>query len=131
MKKNYILAFLLILGAIIYLGVSALKEDKVYFLKVSEAVAMGLDKIDQARLFGLVEAKDFKQSKSKLEVNFLLADKENKEKVIPVYYQGALPDTFKPGVEVIVEGKMNHQSNIFDATLIMTKCPSKYKKKNN
>lgn len=130
MKKQYIIAFLLILGAIGYLAFSALKEDKVYFLKVSEALAMGVEQIKQARLFGVVEAKDFYQSKDHLEVRFLLGDKENKKEFIKVYYKGALPDTFKPGVEVIVEGKMEPSSKTFMASLIMTKCPSKYKKKN-
>jgi cytochrome c-type biogenesis protein CcmE len=45
-----------------------------------------------------------------------------------VDYAGAVPDTFKPGAEVIVEGGMKPASGIFKAGTLMTKCPSKYEK---
>jgi len=127
MKKSYILAFCLIFGAIGYLAFATIQENKVYFLNVSEALAMGKNKIKQARLFGLVSKRDFHKTKGGLEVSFLLMDKKNPQEIIPVFYQGALPDTFKPGVEVIVEGKMDKDK--FIASSIITKCPSKYKKK--
>jgi len=40
-----------------------------------------------------------------------------------------VPDTFKPGAEVIVEGRME-QGGAFNAKTLMTKCPSKYQKEN-
>ena len=45
-----------------------------------------------------------------------------------VSYRGAVPDTFKPGAEVIVEGGMSDRH--FAARTLMTKCPSKYQKEN-
>jgi cytochrome c-type biogenesis protein CcmE len=45
-----------------------------------------------------------------------------------VDYSGAVPDTFKPGVEVIVEGGMQPEAGVFKASTLMTKCPSKYEK---
>ena len=45
-----------------------------------------------------------------------------------VSYRGAVPDTFKPGAEVIVEGGMAGPQ--FAARTLMTKCPSKYQKEN-
>ena len=45
-------------------------------------------------------------------------------------YSGAVPDTFKPGVEVIVEGGLDASGGVFNATTLMTKCPSKYQKQN-
>jgi cytochrome c-type biogenesis protein CcmE len=45
-----------------------------------------------------------------------------------VEYRGAVPDTFKPGAEVIVEGRFNKQSGVFSASTLITKCPSKYEK---
>ncbi|WP_456325358.1 cytochrome c maturation protein CcmE [Desulfonauticus submarinus] len=127
MKKNYIFAFILILGAIFYLAFSTLSENKVYFVTVSEALNMGLDKLNQARLFGIVGKKGLKRSHGGLETFFYLLDRTDKHKSIPVFYKGALSDTFKPGVEVIVEGRMKPE--YFQASLIITKCPSKYKNK--
>ncbi|MDQ7031403.1 MAG: cytochrome c maturation protein CcmE [Desulfonauticus sp.] len=127
MKKNYVIAFLFILGAVGYLIFSTVQENKVYFLNVSEALRMGLSNIKQARLFGIVAKEGLKKEDQGLKVHFLLLDKKNKAQSIPVFYKGALPDTFKPGAEVIVEGKM--KKNIFQASVVVTKCPSKYKKK--
>lgn len=45
---------------------------------------------------------------------------------LAVMYQGLLPDTFKEGAEVIVEGRWNPAQERFDATTILAKCPSKY-----
>jgi cytochrome c-type biogenesis protein CcmE len=58
-------------------------------------------------------------------VSFLLADTENPDQAIRVAYQGAVPDTFRPGAEVIVEGS-SHSTASFTAHTLMTKCPSKY-----
>ena len=46
-----------------------------------------------------------------------------------VSYSGAVPDTFKAGAEVIVEGGMGPEGR-FAAKTLMTKCPSKYQKEN-
>ena len=44
---------------------------------------------------------------------------------LDVDYRGVVPDSFKPGGEVIVEGKYNKDGK-FLATAIMPKCASKY-----
>lgn len=44
---------------------------------------------------------------------------------LPVEYTGFVPDTFKEGVEVVVEGRSS-KSGKFIATNLMAKCASKY-----
>jgi cytochrome c-type biogenesis protein CcmE len=44
---------------------------------------------------------------------------------LPVIYQGVVPDTFKVGNEVVVEGTLK-SNGIFQAYTLMPKCPSKY-----
>jgi cytochrome c-type biogenesis protein CcmE len=61
-------------------------------------------------------------------VVFRLQDKDNPAKVLTVDFRGAVPDTFKPGAEVIVEG--GFKGEVFHASTLMTKCPSKYEKQN-
>ena len=41
----------------------------------------------------------------------------------------SIPDTFKAGAEVIVEGGLRPDGS-FQAKTLMTKCPSKYQKEN-
>lgn len=130
MKKNtrlYICAFLLFAGALGYLCLAGFSENSVYFLNVAEARAASPDQLRQARLFGVVSPQSL--DKSINSVSFRLLDKDNDSLHIPVIYQGLVPDAFKPGAEVIVEGGMDGDGR-FSARTLMTKCPSKYKKEN-
>ena len=129
-KWVYIFAFILVLSGVGYLLWSGLSQNSVYFLNVSEALAMGTEKLHQARLFGKVSKEDLNRQGS-LGVTFKLLDKDDPDSSIMVKYQGAVPDTFKPGVEVIVEGKIAPEGDMFLARTLMTKCPSKYKKMSN
>ena len=131
-KKNtgiYVAALLLFLGGVGYLVYSGFSENSVYFLNVSEAQAATPDKLASARLFGTVAPDGIEKSSSGTGVNFLLADKDNAGQSIKVRYSGTVPDTFKAGAEVIVEGGMDAQGH-FVAKTLMTKCPSKYQKEN-
>ena len=44
---------------------------------------------------------------------------------LPVVYQGVVPDSFKVGSDVVVEGQLS-SDGIFQANTLMPKCPSKY-----
>ena len=130
-KKNtcmYLVAALLFLGGLGYLVFSGLSENTVYFLNVSEARAATADKLQAARLFGTVAGEDISRPANGLGVRFRLQDAEKPGAVLWVDYSGVVPDTFKPGAEVIVEGGMKNGD--FLARSLMTKCPSKYQKEN-
>lgn len=121
---------LVLLGAI-FLVISGLRQDSVYFLNVSEAMTVGPEKLKQARLFGKVDASGLEMKASSLGVRFRLQDKDNAAETLWVEYEGAVPDTFKPGVEVIVEGSMDSLRSVFMASTLLTKCPSKYQRKDS
>lgn len=131
MKKNntpiYIAAFVLFTAAIAGLCYAGFNESSVYFLNVSEARALGADKLGRARLFGVVAANGIDRKTGLLEFN--LADKDAETLLMPVSFSGAVPDNFKAGAEIIVEGSLNPSGRFMAATL-MTKCPSKYQKEN-
>ncbi len=126
-KKNskmlYVIIFILLGSGFLYLLITSLNSRGMYFLNVSEALAKGLTNIKHARLFGRVGDK---VERVRNGVEFSLLDKKNSSLSIPVFYKGRLPDTFKPGVDVIVEGGV--KGGVFRAYSLMTKCPSKYKK---
>jgi len=117
--------FLAGLGALLFMGFG---ENSTYFLNVSEALAMKPADLAKARLFGTVSPMALTRSDDAMGVSFLLADKDRPSQTIRVDYRGSVPDTFKPGAEVIVEGGVNPASGAFAATTLMTKCPSKYQK---
>ncbi|MGE9984271.1 cytochrome c maturation protein CcmE [Desulfovibrio sp. SGI.169] len=131
-KKNisvYLIAFCLFLGGVGYLAYSGFSENSVYFLNVSEAKAATPEKLTAARLFGTVASQGIEKHRGGLGVTFSLEDKDNASQTIVVSYSGVVPDTFKPGAEVIVEGGMGSEGR-FTAKTLMTKCPSKYQKEN-
>jgi cytochrome c-type biogenesis protein CcmE len=45
---------------------------------------------------------------------------------VPVVYTGSVPDLFRPGRDIVVDGRM--QNGVFVAApgTMVTKCPSKY-----
>jgi len=128
-KWIYITAFVCLFGGIGYLLFSGLSKDSVYFLNVSEALAMDSSQLSQARLFGNVATQGLERSSDAMGLSFVLVDKNDATLSLPVHYRGVIPDTFKPGVEVIVEGGLDPGTQVFRAKTLMTKCPSKYKKK--
>ncbi|MBQ7585313.1 MAG: cytochrome c maturation protein CcmE, partial [Desulfovibrionaceae bacterium] len=121
-----LLIFVLGVGGLIYSGVVA---NSVYFLNVQEALAAPPEKVHQIRLFGTVASKDLNTTPKTPGVDFLLEDRDDIKITVPVQFRGAVPDTFKSGAEVIVEGSLN-QDRTFIAKTLMTKCPSKYQKEN-
>jgi cytochrome c-type biogenesis protein CcmE len=126
----YLVALVLFLGGLGYLLYSGLGENTAYFLNVSEALAMQPKDLSKARLFGTVADEGIDRPADAMGVSFMLVDKDQTAKTIRVDFKGAVPDTFKPGVEVIVEGGVNPASGAFAANTLMTKCPSKYQKEN-
>lgn len=124
----YVFALLLFAGGLGYMVWSGISSDKVYFLNVSEALAMPPEELQAARLFGTVAGADLSRGGDNLSVRFALQDAETPSQVVFVDYKGVIPDTFEAGAEVIVEGVMRPHG--FEAKSLMTKCPSKYEKEN-
>ncbi|MDK2957149.1 MAG: cytochrome c-type biosis protein CcmE [Desulfovibrionales bacterium] len=127
-KAVYAAAMVLFLGGLGYLLFTGLTQESKYFLNVSEALAMEPAKLHEARLFGTVAAEGVVHDPASFGAVFLLEDKTDPAKTIKVDYRGVVPDMFKPGAEVIVEGAMAH--HVFQASSLITKCPSKYQKQN-
>lgn len=124
----YAFALMLLTGAVGFMVWSGLSTNSVYFLNVSEALAVPSQELQAARLFGTVAGGEMTRPEDGLGVRFRLQDAEQPGLVVWVDYKGVVPDTFKPGAEVIVEGAMGRDS--FQARTLMTKCPSKYQKEN-
>lgn len=129
-KGLYAATLLLFISGVGYLMFAGISENSVYFLNVSEALTMPADKVQAARLFGTVKEDGLARLPDKPGVRFQLEDKENAAQTLWVHFEGAVPDTFKPGAEVIVEGNLSVNSEEFYAQTLMTKCPSKYQKEN-
>ena len=131
-KKNskgiYAAALGLFILGVGYLMVTGLAENTKPFVNVSEALAMPAAELRSARLFGTVKGEGLTRMTDRPGVKFQLEDTDNAQKTLWVIFEGIVPDAFKPGAEVIVEGGLREGEDAFTAKTLMTKCPSKYKK---
>jgi cytochrome c-type biogenesis protein CcmE len=104
------------------LGVAGLKEGWVYFLHVDQYIVSESHQNQRVRLTGIVGAEDLVVSNAGLIANFYLTGETAS---LRVEYTGVIPDMFRPGHEVIVEGRRNEQG-VFIADTLLTKCGSRY-----
>jgi len=111
---------LLVIGYLIYTG---LRDTMVFYLTVSEVLAKPAEDLtDTQKVGGIVTAGSVEWDPKTLKLSFKLEDQQAN---LIVNYSGVVPDSFKPGTEVIVEGTYRGSGN-FWATTIMPKCASKY-----
>ncbi len=105
--------------------VSEFMGSATYYSTVNEITEQGSSIYDEnVRVNGLVAPGSLEQKSAGGILTFTITDIEGDES-LPIVYQGVVPDTFKVGNEVVVEGHLNSNGN-FQAHTLMTKCPSKY-----
>lgn len=133
MKKNvhiYLVALAFFVAGMGYLVWSGLNQGATYHIEVSDALAMPPDKLQAVRVFGVVSPNGLSRAPDSLGVRFFLQDQNTPTTVLEVVYKGAVPDGFKPGIELYAEGGCPRGTKVLQAASLTTKCPSKYKKEN-
>jgi cytochrome c-type biogenesis protein CcmE len=128
-KGVYIAAFVLLLGGLGYLIASGLSQGATPTLSVAQAKESDAADLQRVRLFGKVLPQDIALRGDNLGVAFVVADEGDPAVSMRVEYRGAVPDTFKEGVEVILKGDWDQGAGVFRASQLVTKCPSKYEEK--
>ncbi|MFC1971181.1 cytochrome c maturation protein CcmE [Chloroflexota bacterium] len=124
-RKRFLVGGLIIVLAITCLAITSFKDSATYYLTVSEFVAQEqLTNGENVRVNGQVAAGSVEQDIKDRILRFTIVGLEGEDS-LPVVYHGVVPDTFKVGSEVVIEGHLN-STGIFQASNILTKCPSKY-----
>lgn len=122
-KFKPIIISLVVLSVISYLIYAGVRDTMTYYLTVSEVLAQPAETQDQTlRVGGNVSPGSVQWDPKNLRLLFTIQDEKAS---IAVDYQGVVPDSFKPGREVIIEGTYTGDGK-FKATTIMPKCASKY-----
>jgi cytochrome c-type biogenesis protein CcmE len=112
----------LLAGALIYTSFSAATEAQ----QPSQLLADGKQG-KSYELTGTVAAGSVRHEGEVL--LFRLRDRKGSASV-PVRYTGEVPDPFREGREVIVKGSLKNSEFVAERDSLVTKCPSKFKKKN-
>jgi cytochrome c-type biogenesis protein CcmE len=102
-----------------YLVYSATGSSAEYYQTIAETRAHPSDQ--NVRVLGVVQD-DVVRTEGGLRVRFTTAGDGHS---MPVDYRGTLPDIFKPGVQVVVEGRLG-ADGVFHAQALQAKCPSSF-----
>ena len=122
-RGRFLIAALVLAGALGYLIYAGVRTGSIYYLSVSELTTRGeAAYAEDVRLGGTVMEGSVLQDTSSMTVDFMVTDGRRS---LPVHYSGVLPDAFEPGGDVVVEGRLS-PSGVFQASTLLAKCPSKY-----
>ncbi len=125
-NKKVIIGAVILFAAIVFLSIRAFAGSATYYYELAELNQKSQSLYGQTvKVRGLIEEGSVQQVTQGATLQFTMTD-ESKDNQLSVVYQGAVPDTFKEGSEVVCEGILG-TDNIFQASVLMPKCPSKYK----
>ncbi|MEW5843562.1 MAG: cytochrome c maturation protein CcmE [Bacteroidota bacterium] len=119
MKNKYMFGGAIIvvfLGIMIYLFTQTNVQYESSFVKVMES-----NKTIKAT-GSWVKERNYQIDKTSNLFSFYMKDTQGN--LLKVVYHGAIPNNFESSTSVVVTGK--YQNGAFQATDILTKCPSKY-----
>jgi cytochrome c-type biogenesis protein CcmE len=110
-----------VLAVAVALVLSAMRQSIVFFNSPTDIVEQHVPPGTRVRVGGLVKDGSIKRS-ADLRINFAVTDGKSD---IPVAYQGIVPDLFREGQGVVVEGKMAG-SGVFQADTVLAKHDERY-----
>jgi cytochrome c-type biogenesis protein CcmE len=123
-RPQFLIALIVVFGALAFLGYNAFKASSMYYLSVGELLARGEAAYgEELRVSGKVMENTTQRGPEANTIRFTMIDEGGPS--VPVVYQGVVPDTFQDGGEVVVEGGLG-PDGVFQATTLLAKCPSKY-----
>jgi len=114
-----------IVAAIAYLMLTGTQKTFTYYYSVGELLSNEQAGTGETiRVSGVVEPHSISRDNANHVIKFLIADPASGA-VLPVIYGGMVPDMFKAGIGVVVEGRYT-PDGAFMARAMLAKCPSKY-----
>ncbi|MBI2871727.1 MAG: cytochrome c maturation protein CcmE [Chloroflexi bacterium] len=121
--KKFIIGAAVVVLALAYLITVGIQSSAMYYLTVEEFLVEEKAAVGQrVRLGGTVAPESVQAVPGSTTLRFQVTDGQRN---IPVTYTGIVPDAFRPGGDVILEGALTPEG-IFNAEVLLAKCPSKY-----
>ncbi len=117
-----VLAGLAMLGLATALVLTAFSDNLVFFYSPSDLKTHTIPEGRALKVGGLVEMASVKHEADGKTVLFRIGDGAN---AVPVTYTGALPDLFREGQGVVVEGVLD-RDGLFHASSVLAKHDERY-----
>lgn len=123
-RKRFLIVGMAVVIALGYLGFTAFQGASMYYLTVDELLARNDAAYgERVRLMGKVEDGSVVRNSETNTLHFAVAGEDGTS--LPVVYSGVVPDAFKQGSDIVVEGSLM-RAGTFQADSLLVKCPSKY-----
>ena len=122
-KLAIVFSILVVAAALGFLVYTGLSDNMVYYYHVDEFLLKAHSLNGEAVK---VNGKVVTGSIQKQQMDYKFAIHGAPENLINVAYHGVVPDTFKDGSDVVVEGTYDADARTFHATTLLAKCPTKY-----
>ena len=110
-----------VLAIAVGLILSAMRQSIVFFNSPTDVVEHQVAPDARLRIGGLVKDGSVKRG-SELRISFVVTDGKSD---VPVNFQGIVPDLFREGQGVVVEGKLG-QDKVFAADTVLAKHDERY-----
>jgi cytochrome c-type biogenesis protein CcmE len=124
-SSKFIIGIAIIVTTVGFLVYTAVDQTKMYMVTVAEYLSASKAYAGKTvRIAGRVAPDTVNWQAETRTLEFTLAD-ISAEGTINVHYSGLLPDMFAENRDVVVEG-LHTGSDAFEASTILTSCPSKY-----
>lgn len=120
-RWSFVIAGLLIAGAVLYLVLANTRASAEYYMTMGELRQCTTCSSQTVRVAGQVATGTIQRDNKTQVLRFTMTDGKLS---MPVVYGGIVPDAFKPGLTVVVEGHI--QDGTFQAKTLLAKCPSKF-----
>jgi cytochrome c-type biogenesis protein CcmE len=111
-------AAVLLATALVYTSFSASTEAR------SPSELLAEEPTGSSQVFGTVVPGSIERQGTDL--GFTIADRDDPSATVPVEYTGQVPDPFREGREVIVDGELVNGTLVAEKDSLITKCPSKF-----
>ena len=120
-RLSIVLLALLALGGAVALVMAAFEENIVFFFSPTEIAEKQITADQRLRVGGLVEEGSVGKAEDGVTVQFAVTDTVNR---VPVAYRGILPDLFREGQGVVIEGHLIN--GVFKADNVLAKHDENY-----
>ena len=122
-RRRLIIATVVIVAAFTVGVVLLVSKQGAYYRQVSDLAVQNLNG-KNVKVGGKVVAGSIVHNDSGY--HFTMADLTGKQSTVKVNYDGQMPETFGPNVDVVVTGPFVSAATLINADQLQTKCPTKY-----
>jgi cytochrome c-type biogenesis protein CcmE len=119
---SFVVAGLAVAAAVTYLIFASTSATAAYYMTVNELRTCHDCATRTVRVAGVVQADSIVRHDQTGVVLFTITQGKD---ALPVEYSGVVPDIFRPGITVVVEGRVA-SSGLFNAQTLLAKCPSRF-----